>query len=112
MRPRLALEAPHAGVKNVWICRIDLEIRDAVLVVDVESLGPGLTSVRSHKHAAFFVGTKSMSERPDVNDVRVLRVDDDGGDTFGIFETHVLPGLAAVCRFVNTVAKRNAVTHV
>ncbi len=112
MRPGLALKTPHAGVKNVWVGRIDIEIRDAVLVVDVERFGPGLTAVRSHEHAAFFVWTKSMSECADVNDVRVLRMDGDGGDSLGVFETHVLPGLAAVSRFVNTVAKRNAVAHV
>src|SRR6185369_13145324 len=112
MRPWLPLKTPHAGVENVWVRRIDLEVRDAVLVVDVESLGPGLTAVRSHKHAAFFVGTKSMSERADVNDVGVLRVDDDGGDTLSVFEAHVLPGLACVSRFVNTVAERDAVAHV
>src|SRR6185369_11664810 len=112
MRPRLALEAPHAGVENVWICRIDLEIGDAVLIVDVEGLGPGLTAVRSHEHAAFFVWTKSVSERTDVNDVRVLRIDDDGGDSLAVFEAHVLPRLAAVSRLVNSVAERNAIAYV
>src|SRR3954467_8765333 len=52
-----------------------------------------------------------MSERADVNDVGVLRMDGDGGDVLRIFEAHVLPGLAAVSRLVNTIAKRHAVAH-
>src|ERR1044072_3229246 len=96
MRPWLALKTPHARVKNVRVRGIDLEICDAVLVVDVERFGPCLTTVRSHKHATLFVWTKSMAHRADVNDVRVLRIDDDRGDAFGVFQTHVLPGLAAV----------------
>src|SRR5215212_25615 len=94
------------------IRRIDLEIRDAVLVVDVESPAPRLTAVGRHEHAAFFVWTKSVSERADVNDVGVLRVDGDGGDSFGVFEAHVLPRLAAVSCFVDAVAEGNAVAHV
>src|ERR1051326_2209255 len=96
MRPGLALETPHACVKNVWVRRIDLEIRDAVLVVDVERLGPRLTAVGSHEHAALFVGTKSMTEGADVDNVGSLRIDDDRRYVLGVFETHVLPGLAAV----------------
>ena len=83
-----------------------------MLVVDVECFGPGLTAVRSHKDAAFFVWTKRVSERADVNNVRILRIDDDRGNTFGVFEAHVLPGLAAVRRLVNTIAKGNTVAHV
>src|SRR5215203_4032242 len=96
MRPGLALKTPHSGVKNVWVRGIDIEVGDAMLIVDVKGLGPGLTAIRSHKHAAFFVGTKSMTERADVDDVRILRMDGDRGDAFGVLETHVLPRLPAV----------------
>src|SRR6185437_4221545 len=112
MRPGLAFKTPHACVQNVWVRLIDLEIGDAVLVIDVEGLGPRLTAVRSHEHTALLVWTKSMSERADVNDVGVLRIDDDGGDVFGVFEAHVLPRLATVSRLVNAVAERDAVAHV
>src|SRR5829696_2333888 len=96
MRPRLAFKTPHAGVKNVWIRGIDLEIRHAVLVIDVERLGPRLTAVRSHEHAALLVWSKSMAHRADVNDVGILWIYSDGGDAFCLFETHVLPRFAAV----------------
>ena len=64
MRPGLALETPHARVKNVWVSRIDIEICNAVLVVDVERLGPCLAAVGSHEHAALFVWTKACPSAP------------------------------------------------
>src|SRR5688572_788115 len=112
MCPGLAFETPHAGVKNVWVGRIDIKICDAVLVVDVKSFGPRLAAVSRHEHAALIIWTKSMSERADVNDVRVLRIDGYCRNAFGIFETHVLPCLPAVSRFVNAIAERNAVANV
>src|SRR6185295_3865296 len=68
MRPRFALETPHACVEDVWISRIDLEIGGAVLVIDVKRLVPGPPTVRSHEHAAFFVWSKRVTESSDVND--------------------------------------------
>src|SRR5215207_1564053 len=112
MRPWFALETPHSCVKDVWVRRIYFEIRDAVLIVDVESFGPGFAAVSGHKHTALIVRAKGVSECADVDDVRVLRINGDSGNAFGIFETHVLPGLTAVGRFVNTIAERNAVSNI
>ena len=67
-----------------------------MLFVDVESFCPRLSAIRRHKDAAFFVGSKSMTKRAHVNDVGILRVDDDCRNVFRVFESHVLPGLTAV----------------
>src|SRR5688572_23398540 len=107
MRPGFALKAPHPRVKNVRVSRIDIEICDAVLIVDVERLRPCLAAVRRHKHAAFFIWTESVPQCADVNDVVVLRIDSDGGDALSVFKAHVLPRFPTVSGLINTVAERN-----
>src|SRR5690349_25099476 len=83
-----------------------------MLIIDVERFGPRLATVSRHEDAAFFIWTKRVTERADVNDVGVLRIDNDGRDVFGLGESHVLPRLAAVGRFVNAIAERHAVAYV
>jgi hypothetical protein len=53
-----------------------------------------------------------LSEGSDIDDVRVLGMNDDCGDPFRISQTHVLPSLSAVSRLVNAVAEGNAVAGV
>src|SRR5687768_2391511 len=112
MRPGLALKTPHAGIKNVRVGEIDIEVGDAVLVIDVECLGPRLAAVSRHVHAALFVWTKRVAQCADVHDVGILRMDGDSRDALGFSQTHVLPRLAAIGRLVNSIAERNAVAHV
>ena len=110
--PELALKTPHARVKDVGIRRVDIQIRTAVLVIKIERFGPGPTAVRSHEHAPLFIGRKRVPHRGNVNDIRVLGIDDDGRDVFRLFQTHVFPGLPAVKCFVDAIAKRNCVARV
>src|SRR5207247_6086736 len=112
MGPRLPLEAPHGGVQDVGIARIDLQIGRAVPVVDVEGFVPALAAIRGHEHAALLVWPESMPERAHINDVGVLGMNNDGGDMFALFQPHMLPVLAAIGRLVNTVTERDAVAHV
>ena len=44
--PGLAVELPHAGEDDVGIGGIDIEIRSAVLRIEIERLLPGAASVR------------------------------------------------------------------
>src|SRR5262245_7634943 len=83
-----------------------------MLVVDEESLGPGLSTVGSHEHATFVVGAKRMTESSDINDVRVVWIDYDCRNPLALFQTHVLPGSSAISRFVNTVAEGDAVSDI
>ena len=80
----------------VWVFRIDLNIDDARLVVNVQNLVPGFSAVGCFVQAAFFVGPPKSSQGSDPNYVRVLWVNGQGTCLKGFFQTHVLPGLATV----------------
>src|SRR5688500_8653169 len=105
-------EATHAGVENVWICGIDIEVGNAVFLVDVESPGPGAAAVSSQENPALFVGAKRVAQRAHVNDVGILRMNDTCRDAFRVSQSHVLPALSAISRLVDAVAKRNAVAGI
>ena len=49
-----------------------------------------------------------MALRRDVNDIWILRVDDDSSDVLGLLQAHVLPSLACIDGLVNAVAPRGA----
>src|SRR6266508_2177503 len=112
MGPRLTIKTPHASKENIGIAGINLQIGHAVFFVNIQGFGPVLTTIRCHENTAFFIWPESMTKGSNINDVWILRVDNDGGDMFRILESHVLPGLATIRRFVYSIAKRDAVAHI
>ncbi len=53
-----------------------------------------------------------MSEGTHVDDVGILRVHQNPGDVSGVVETQMGPALSAIGRFVDSVAKRDAVAQI
>ena len=50
--PRSALTLVHRGPQVHQVCGIDGELRRAGVFIDIQRLGPGLSTVRRHEHAA------------------------------------------------------------
>ena len=99
---------PERGVEDARIFRVRIEVGDASEIVLVESFRPGFAAVGGFVDAAIGTGRrdaeKRMAENADDDDVRILRVDDDGADVFRFFEADVRPGCAGVGGFVDAVA--------
>ena len=53
-----------------------------------------------------------MTERADINDVRILRIHHDAADLACVLQADVRPGCAAVGRFIDAVAGREIGTNV
>src|SRR6185503_18351789 len=83
-----------------------------MFIVDEESLGPRLSAVSCHENAPLIIWPEGMTECADINNVRVVRIDNDRGDVFTFFEPHVLPRRSAIGGLVHTIAERDAVSHV
>src|SRR5205814_2396117 len=64
-------------------------VDDAGLVVHVEGLGPRLAAVGGLEQAALLAGPVHAAHRADVDDARVLRVDEDLADRVRLLEAHV-----------------------
>src|SRR5215472_7740474 len=73
-----------------------------------ERSGPGVASIDRLVDTALLVWPPQMANGGDIHDVGIVRIDDDAADMLGVFEAHVLPGLAAVQRSINAVAPGGA----
>src|SRR5579859_7995373 len=76
-------------------------------IIEIQNFFPSLAAIARAEDAAFGVGTISMPERRDVNDVWVRGMNNDGADVARVFEADVRPSLSSVSRFVDTVAERD-----
>src|SRR5438132_1325431 len=100
----IALAFIGRGQERLGIAGTHLQFDDAGPVIDKQHLLPRLAAVGRLEETAFLVGAVEPAERADVDDVGVLRMDDDTADLEALLEAHVLPRLAAVHRLVNAVA--------
>src|SRR5438128_2526117 len=89
-----------------------LQIDHAGSIVDVKNLLPTFTAIGAFEQTALLAGAIKPSERADVDDVGILGMNDNSSDLKRLLETHVLPGLAAIGRFVDTVAVGHRVPRI
>src|SRR5207244_4737274 len=64
------------------------------------------------EQAALLVRPPDVAQGGDVDGLGILGVDDDLADVLRVAQAHVLPGLAAVGRFVDAVAPGDAIAGV
>src|SRR5262249_44827121 len=81
------------------------EVEHACLVVLKPDTLPGLAPVRGLVQTPFLARPIKPAQRSDVDDVGVLRVNDDLADLVRLFQALVLPRLAAVRRTVDPIAE-------
>ena len=75
---------------------VDHQVDRADAVVDEEHLLPRLPAIHGSEDAPLGVLREQMSHGRDVDDVRILRMDDDARDVMRVGETHELPGRAGI----------------
>src|SRR5690242_8901209 len=99
---------PDGGVQIARIIGVGGEVNDAGEVVFVESFLPGFAAVGGFVNATMraVLGDREdgMADDADDNDVRIARVDEDGGDVARVVEADVRPGGAGVSGFVDAIA--------
>ena len=98
--------------EHLRIRRVHDQVHGTGVLVDGEDVLPRDAAVGGLEDAALLVGAPQPAERGDVDDVGILRVDDDPADVLRLAQPHVLPGLAAVGRLVDAVAPRRALAVV
>ena len=79
-------------------------VDDASVRIEVKNLVPGFAAVGRLEKPALFISSPESSQRSDINDVRILGVNENLANLVGLLESHVLPGFAPICRFVDAVA--------
>ena len=110
--PTLAAEIPHRGIDRVRFQRAHGQHAAAGRSIAArQHFAPRLAAVAGLVDAALVVVVPQMAGGTRVNRVAVLRIDQDPGDVLGILQADIGPVLAAVGRFVDAVADRDAVAH-
>ncbi len=110
--PAQADAVPGRGVQGVGRLRVHDEIVRPDPVVDEQDFLPGGSAIGCLVDAAVGIGGPLVARGRDVDDVGILRVDDDPGDGVGLLEPHGLPGLPGVGRFEDAEAGLGAAEDV
>ncbi len=102
----LALE--RRGVEHVGVRRIHRDLGEPGVLADLLEVRPRLAAVGGLEEAAFAAGRPQRTDRRDVHDIRVARVDDDLADVLRRRQHGARPGLARVGGLVDAGAPRRA----
>src|SRR6185312_6113741 len=94
--PGLALAVPHAGVDDVRVAWLQLEVRGPHAVGNKQHLVPGLATVPRAEDAAFGVVREGVADGRHIDDVGIGRIDVYRGDLARVAQADVLPGLAGI----------------
>jgi len=86
---------------------IEGHIDAAGVLIFVENFLPALATIGRAKNAAFGVRSKRMAERSYERDVGIIRIHDNFADSATVVQPNVLPGFAAIERFVDSIAVRD-----
>src|SRR5690606_31783823 len=89
---------------NVRICRMNLNIDNASIVIDVKCFLPGLTSVGSFVKASFLVFGIKSTHRTHPDNIRIGRMNQDLPNVLGMSQTDVFPSFTSVGGLVDSVA--------
>src|SRR5713226_576478 len=110
-RPRSAVAFPHCREEDVGILRIENDVDAAGAVIEVENFLPGFTAVTRAEDAALIVFAVGMAEGGDKSDIGIRRMDDHLADVARVFQTDVVPGLAAIVRTIDAVAEGDVAAY-
>ena len=105
--PRCAIALPHGREKHVWIVRIENDINAAGTIVKIKNLFPIFSAIARAKNSALGIGSVGVAQRGYKNDVWIRRMHDQLADVPRIFQPDIRPGLAAVVRTIDAIAKGN-----
>src|SRR5258708_7001614 len=109
--PGSAASLPERGEQNIGIVRVEGYVDAAGVLIFIEDLLPGLAAIGGAEDTALGVRSIGMAESSYEDYVWVAGVDDDLADGTAVAQSNVLPGLAAVEGFVDSIAVRNVAAY-
>src|SRR5258706_1988830 len=89
-----------------------LHIDPPRLVIDIQDSLPGTAAVHGFVEAALFAGAVKPAESANIDDVGIGAMDGDTADLERLLQPHVLPGFAAIGRFVDAIAPGDRVSRI
>ena len=111
MSPGFSRPFPRRGVESVGIGGIHDEIHNADTIVYVKDFFPAVSTVDGFEEASFFVERVEVTDRRNVHDIGVARVDQYLPDVVRVREPHVLPRFTGVNGLEHTGSRIGAAGH-
>ena len=108
----VALSIPHCSDNRIWVRGVHDHVDHASLVVHKQDFLPCFSAVRRFVDAPFVVRSVEATERSDVNDIGVFRMNQDSTNLVRLLESHVFPSGAAIGRFINPIAIGDRVARI
>ena len=105
-RPGWTTRSPQHGVDRLRIARVEREISAADVIVFGKHLLPGLSAIERAINSALSVRAVRMSHGRYKHTIRIVRIDEDGADLLRVTQSKVLPGLAGIGGFVDSISYR------
>ena len=96
------------GIDDRRIARINRDVDDSRVLIDEQSVAPGLATIGGLEQAALLARREEIPHRRDPDDVGVRRMGGDASNVPGIAESHVRPRLPRVGALVDAVAPGRA----
>ena len=109
--PRSATSLPERREQNIGIAGVEGHVDASGILIFVEDLLPILAAVGCAENAALGVRPIGMAEGCDESDVGIVGIDNDLADGAAVAQANVLPGLARVEGFVDSIAVRNVAAY-
>ena len=94
--PRLADRFPHRGVHELRMIRVIHQTDGPGVIVHEQNFVPRFATIGGLEHAAVGIGSEHMSHGSDVDNVRILGINDNRAGRMRVAQTRVLPRLASV----------------
>ena len=111
-RPALSAEIPHARKKHFGILRTHRNHGAAGRRIwAFQDFAPGLAAVGGLVEATVVAVAPKLSGHTRVNRVAVFRIHENPGNALRIRQSHVVPTVATIGRFVDAVANRGAIAR-
>ena len=104
--------SPQCSKADLGIVPRKIDIDRARDIVLVEHLAPVLAAVSGLENAAVRVRRKGVAQRRHQHHVRIVRVHPHHANVPRVVESNVLPALAGIQRFINTLALIYCTTNV
>src|SRR5579872_2566037 len=86
-------------------------IDSTCVLILVQDFVPGLAAVNGAENSTLGVRPERMAQRCDINNVRILWIDNHFADRSRVVQAYVFPGLPAVDCFINSVPVRDIATN-
>ena len=103
---RAAFDLPETGVHLTRVFGIHGEIDRPGVFIDIQNTLPDLAPIGGAIDAPLFIGTEDMAEGGDIDEIRILRMNQHLADLAAVLEADVLPGLSGIDGLVDSIAMR------